>query len=686
MSAGVQFEVELGGTWRDLVARDQVLAGQAVTIRRGSAGVGEAPRPAIVTARLDNTDDSLRPSNPESDLYQTAGVGTPIRVSRDGEVRGYLRASAWEADETSDFRRTPKRGSAWIGVTGGGLMEQIISSPALQSPSTRYVKARTTNVGHWPCEEESGATALSNTTPGGSLGKIRGAPSIGSSDSPLGSSASIKGVAGSTLSGTFSAANADMWRVSFQARIPATLTASYLPFFTWVDSVGRFWSWEVNNANYAIRVVDADGTSISFEVMARSETADQWSLFTITAVVSGITLEYDAERTNDSVSAGIIKTFATTNAGNLRTWSRPDNAYTVDMGFCQVYGQRDIGDIGQETAAFQGHRGEPASWRFARVMEELGFAWDWIQTPEYSTPMGPQQAGTVAELLREIQDTEDALIYDARDELKIIMRDRFNRMNLTPFPMYLSDLTARPREVNSSSIANVVTAQNKGGAESTAVDVTGPLGVTAKGTLEKSVSVSAYPDRYLDQIANWYLRRFTINQPRYPVISVQLNALDAARAAQIRALDIGEVIELYGVQADPVRLHILAIDETIGWPNEHRLVFTCDADDMFDVGVYDTARYDSSSTTLAAAAEIGQTSLSLTTVKRGDAWSTTVPYLAECAGERVTVTGMTAPSGSGPFTQTATVARSANGVRKRLPAGAEFHVVERARYAFKGEL
>jgi hypothetical protein len=45
------------------------------------------------------------------------------------------------------------------------------------------------------------------------------------------------------------------------------------------------------------------------------------------------------------------------------------------------------------------------------------------------------------------------------------------------------------------------------------------------------------------------------------------------------------------------------------------------------------------------------------------------------------VTNMAAATGSGPYSQTATVTRAVNGISKTLPSGAEIHLARPARYA-----
>jgi hypothetical protein len=49
-------------------------------------------------------------------------------------------------------------------------------------------------------------------------------------------------------------------------------------------------------------------------------------------------------------------------------------------------------------------------------------------------------------------------------------------------------------------------------------------------------------------------------------------------------------------------------------------------------------------------------------------------------GERVTVTAMTAAAGTGPYTQTATVTRSVNGVVKAQLSGARVNVYNSRRW------
>jgi hypothetical protein len=48
-----------------------------------------------------------------------------MRVKVGGTVRGVVEASSWAADQTQDFRATPRRGKAWVDVEGGGLLQRV---------------------------------------------------------------------------------------------------------------------------------------------------------------------------------------------------------------------------------------------------------------------------------------------------------------------------------------------------------------------------------------------------------------------------------------------------------------------------------------------------------------------------------------------------------------------------------
>lgn len=691
MSNDVQLELFYDGAWHDLAGDERLLVEKQLEVRRDGVETS-APAGATLDARIRNDDDLLRPANPESPLYDTAGVNTPVRLTVGTSVRAMLQLTTADAGESTAFRPGTGRGKAWVDVQATGLLQQINqNAQRLDSPIVRQTSSLSSLIGFFPLEDESGSASLTNLAPRGRSGSYAGTMTIGSTDRPGGAARAVQAGSDGTMFGRFLGATGSGWQVVFSAKIPATLTGTSLQIFRVTDSLGRTWSWEIDDDSYAWHIRDSEDNTITYQATIRGGVdPTRWIRHRLKATQSGGTTTLHASWYEEGASGGLntSKTFSSSTTGQPRSWSTPANVYTDGAGYSAVYAVSDPNielQTGSPRDAFNGYAGERAGTRFLRLLTELGLNCELIGDAADTMPMGPQPAEQLPEILREIRDTEVGLMFDARDELAVVMMTRAARQNQTPVSVSVTEMPGRPREVTAAAaIYNIVTVKNRDGAEVVTSDVEGPYGTAARGPYERSITINVDDESWLPGIANWWLQRGTLGTPRYPQVAITLNGLTGARLAELEAIDIGSAIEIPDYRPDPIRLYVTACPEIVGWPNERRLVLSCEPDDMFVVGVYDSSRRDSSSTTLAAAAEIGQTSLSLTTAVYSDRWSTTaVPYDLTIAGERCTCTGMTAAAGTGPWTQTATVVRARNNIRKRLPAGAEVHLADRVRYALK---
>jgi hypothetical protein len=691
----VALELFYDGAWHDLVVGDYVLTGQQITIQRGDGAESAALRPASLVAQLNNDEDLFRTSNPESPLFGKAGRNTPMRVSVGGVVRGYTQASRWEAGESRYFRARPKRGKAWVDVEGGGLLQQINQwKEPLKSPIVRQTVALSHLIGFWPLEDVREAARLSTPLPGGIPGSFSGAVTLGEDERPGGASATALAGAGAVLSGQFLPSAASGYQLSFCARIPAALTGAYQEIFRWTDTLNRVWAWEINDGNYAWRIYDADGVTLDYQSAGYGGLdPDQWIRYHILITVSGSTLTYEPSWWPEGGvdNAGATKTFSSTSTGQPQTWRTPATGYSTDAYYCGVYAVADSAVESPDLVfGFEGHAGEEAGWRFARLMNEMGLDWDFIDDANLSEPMGPQPSLPLADLLKEIRDTEDGVMFDAVDGLQVVFLLRDARYNRAAVSIDVTELPARPREVTDDlGVHNIVTVSQRDGGEHTAEDSTGPLGSQASpdgiGPYEKSIDVSVDDEAVLPALAEWWLNRSTVDLPRYPQVVVNLAALDAARVAELEQVDIGDVLEITGYREQALRLQVVGYTETIGWPNARTITFTTVPDQVFDVGTYDSdRRYDLRTATLAAAA--GPTATTLTiAITDDEAWSSTSAYDLDIAGETVGVPvgGMAARTGTpGAYQQVLTGAvRSKNGIRKTLPAGAGVRIANPGRWA-----
>jgi hypothetical protein len=695
MSNRVALELFYGGAWHDLVADERLLVERPLELRRPGAE-SSAPTPASLEARALNFDDQLRPANPESPLYGNAGVNTPVRLTVNDVVRGHLQMSSFDAGETRDFRATPRRGKAWVDLAAAGLMQQINQNATrLDSPQMRLIPGLTNLTGFWPLEDQSGAPGLSNAASGGRQGTYGGSVTLGATERPGGAARAVTTGADGTLSGRFAGASGSGWQFVFACKLDdgVTLTAGYQELIRITDSIGRVWAWEVNEDSYAWRIYDSEGNTLDYQsTITGAVDPKRWIRHRLKVTVSGSTITYAASWYEENAASGLntSKTFSGTSTGQPRSWSKLATVYTDGAAYSAVYavsdGTQEL-QTGNVRSVFNGFRDERAGTRFGRIMDELGLDWDLVGDAGDTVPMGPQPAADLPEILREIRDTEAGLMFDARDALAVVMMTRVARCNQTPIAVSVEEMPARPREVTAErELWNIVTVKNRDGGEAILEDTSGAMGTATKGPYERTVNVNVADERVLGELASWWLNRGTLNSPRYPQVVIDLTNLAPSRVAELEAIDVGSCITIGDYRQDTIRLYVTSCNEVVEWPRRRLLTLACEADDIFVTGVYDATRYDSASTTLAAAAEIGQTSLSLTTAVYSDRWSTTaLPYPLVVSGERMICTGMTAAAGTGPWTQTATVTRSANGVRKRLVIGDEVHIGDPGRYAMKGE-
>jgi hypothetical protein len=241
--------------------------------------------------------------------------------------------------------------------------------------------------------------------------------------------------------------------------------------------------------------------------------------------------------------------------------------------------------------------------------------------------------------------------------------------------------------LDNQGAANVVTVSQRSGYEVTVEDRTSEMGAQPTpdgiGPYKMTVNTNLQDDADADPIALWWLSRGTVPDARYPTVTVDLDAYPVL-ATTVRGVRIGDRLTITGLDPDAIDLLVIGFKDQQKTQKRNLVTFICEPYGVLDVGVYDdtSTRYDSRTTTLGASRDTTQTSWTFSSTDRFDAWSTTEePYNVECDGEVVTVTSMGAVSGSGPYTQTATVVRSVNGIVKTHSAGARIQIADPAYWA-----
>lgn len=656
-------------------------------------------RPNKIAFTFQNTDLNLDPEKADSPLYGQIGLNTPMRLLLDGSVVAQCSASSWVPDANQEHDAATGYGRAWVNVTAEGLLHTVQRwSDKLDSALTRQTLSYgTALMGYWPIEDPSGAAQLSQRAPRGGIGNYSGGTRLASVDGPAGSSPIAQIGASTSMGGVFAnAAASNGWQVCFTFQADAApSSATYLPIFGFHDTLGRTWWWNVNNSAMGIDVYSQITSALVVNHTVGNGGIDLTTAtrFRIKATPTGggtsTLIEYAWYQADGSVIFGTSTTMAE-NHGAPTAWFVRENAWNTAGGIGQVFAVDDptIDLTGgyDAAAAFNGYRGERAIRRWIRLMGELGLPWFFNGTDvDWCPRMGPQKPDTALNLLKEAVMTDGGIMYDSGSSYAIVMRPYHAIVHRTPVLALekggTGDHIAPPfrRATDDHGVANDVTVENRDGMKATAVLETGPMSIEAPPTgIGRYIFGGDLKLNYRDPLrlagrANWEMRKGTLRRPRYPKLTIWLHKHPDLKAT-VQSMRPGDTITVSGEEPDTITLRVISI-ERAGDAVHDRVTFNCLPAEPYDVLRYATSgnKWSSSSTTLRSSISAGATTVPIRTRYEVETWSTTgVPYDWRIAGERVTVTAMSAPTYSGGwYEQDATVTRAVNGISKAQTSGAQ---------------
>lgn len=658
--------------------------------------------PNKIEVTLQNDDLSMDPTNVSSALYGKIGQNTPARIRIGGTTLTTCEASSWVPERTLEHQPGTGRGRSSIGLTAEGLLRRLGRwTDPLDSPMVRQTSSYTSLIGHMPLEDASGAQSLTQLVAGVRPGFYQRTVTLGGDQGAGGSAPCATIGADGQIGGFFATPSGNGYQIMIAAKLatqPASATSQ--PIFQWADTLGRTWRWLANNTNYTWDVSDADGTVLSsLSASYGAQPPNQWIRYRMRVTVSGSTLTYEpAWYAQDTfVLTGVTNTFSSTATGRPRGWSANGSAVTDGAAYAGMFAVTDtsLDLLGNYNAygSFNGYLGERAGARYVRIMGELGLTGYVGGSAGTSVPMGRQKPAKVLDIIEECVRTEAGILYDEPTDVALMFRVNSNLINQAAALALTFSVDVFPpvqKVIGDVNVANDITATNWDGTEAHVEATTGkkstqvpPAGV---GRYRQTLDLSAAYTPQLTDRATWELVEGTLDRPRYQSITLYLHALAGSYRTAVNAMRPGDIVTLAGVEPDTLYLRVITIGRS-GNAIEDIATLACLPADNWLVGKYDdtTYRADSSSTTLGSGVTSSATSLTFSTANRGDVWDTVnEPYDVLIAGERITVTSMSAISGSGPWTQTATVTRSANGVVKAQAAGAEIHVFRPYRYSLGG--
>ncbi|HEY7273376.1 MAG TPA: hypothetical protein VH502_11640, partial [Actinoplanes sp.] len=539
----------------------------------------------------------------------------------------------------------------------------------------------------------SGAGVMSSAYPGGDAAYTEDV-TFANGAGPSGSAPLLTLGSNGLVTGAFPAdISTTSWQIQWTTDL-AGADGTERQAMLWRTSNGYYWSWQASLTTFRITVVDNTGATLLTSGVTNGGVAPgQKIVFRMKCTLSAgtWTVEPGWYSEGSPVLIGFSDTFSGV-AGKPTGWKTTANTVMDGAFFGQLFATTTTADNLQSFAmisAINGYPGETAGDRFARLMGDLGLAYTIIGDPDLSMPMGPQAADTLPNLLKEIVSTEDALLFDSIDAIELTLLLRNARYSQTPaLELTPTDLPALPVEVTDDlDLHNIVTVSQRDGGEHTARDDTTPLVSTqpppdGAGEYRQTVDVNVDDETTLPQLANWWLRRGTVDLPRFPQLTIDLNAVPAL-VSDVEAVEVGSVITITGFREYTIRLFVLGWVETIG-THARSITFTCAPDRQFQVGEWDSpaSRWNSRTTTLKTGVNSTATALTFRTTSSKGVWATTTSFDVLCAGERLTITSLGAASlVSGAYEQAATATRSVNDVTKNLSAGEPIYAATPGRWA-----
>ncbi len=689
------------GAWHtlDATAGVTVLA-DTVSASRGYTAEG-THRPASITCRIRDDVWRFDPDNEASDLYGLIGPRTPAVLIVDSYPDASGEVSEWNPGQTQEYHPAgggqQQRGYRFVDLVVSGVTRRIGSWPLRLETPMRRANLADVSWAYYPCEDDVDASRLADLA-GGKPATIGGLK-LATRSGPLGAG-QLPEVqpAAASAAGQLArpAAAPTVWQESFALNGVGADFSATPDWITIYTSNGYRVRMQASATSWSVWVQEPQGVTDSGTPFYAVTAADDptklsvlWALRFTTGASTTARLRWAGQQ-----AAGW-------NAPADYTWAGWDIGYPVAWQASSVpksaFGHvRFVAgatpDLVDDTLrlAFDAYAREPAGVRWMRLLNQAGFADLGFQgEPALTQWMGPQRADTLPELLKECAVTEDAIATELPGTpIAPFFRTRrflYENEYFVPWVLQYPRDIAPPfsKVLDDVEFANVVRVKQREGSEVIAQQTTGPYGTATVGEEQTDVNVNvAFPEQDLEMLARYWLNRRFLPGARYPQVTIDFerNPELAQRAA---ITEIGALLQVTGFRPNPVLLRVIG-KSAVTLTHRRKITFTCLPFPSGRIGQYDTPayRYDVRGCTLAVGVSPTATSLQLDTLPL-EPWTTkaaSMPFVLQCDGEWIRVTGMSVPTGV-TNRQLATVVRSVNGISKSHTAGAAVSLAEPTYYA-----
>jgi len=561
-------------------------------------------------------------------------------------------------------------------IEASGIIRRLTQSESpLRSPMFRDLTnpERFGIIAYWPLEDASSAASFASGMPGHPAMTYTGTPSLASSDAWIGSEP-LPAMGTGTFTGAIpSYTTTNETITQFVLAVPSGgVSAATELFSVYTTGTARRWTVTLNtDGSMKVAAYDSEGaellgkgyvgfgvngdkTHILFDLIQNGSDID-WQLwaFDYTNYTS----------ISDGVSGG-----ATSDTLTGYTVGRATRITIGDGGLGDtVIGHVSLADRDEAYAetgqALIGLRGESGTNRLRRlIQDEEGIPYQLHTRGKTgnSVTMGPQGVKDFIDLVREIEETDLGILYEPRDEIGLAYRSRLSLYNQDvslSLDYSQNELSGPPAPVDDDRYTrNDITVTRDGGSFYRATLEDGALSVleppNGVGRYQEGVTISLGTDAQLGNQAAWRLHLGTVDEARYPQISINLRHAsftgDATKTSQALTIEVGDLITITNppswLPPDDINLIVIGFTETYG-ALERDITINCVPASPYNTAVATstTARADTSGSTLSAAAGSSDTSLKVLTQDGSAIWTTTTsdfPFDLLVGGEVVTVSSI----------------------------------------------
>lgn len=522
-------------------------------------------------------------------------------------------------------------------VEAAGILRRLgQGDEAIQSAMRRELgsPARTGIVAYWPCEDGSNSTLLSSASPG-ELGMV------------INGTMSLAAYSGWAASDPLPTLGTDSFAVGQIPNFTASAFVALRCFFylpqapgaetTLLDLVtvgsAKTWTLRVNTSgNLILKAFDANVV----ELFASSPLAAGITGKKVQVAVELFANGADTDWTVRclALDSTVVETVAT---GTLVGGTTGLRVTEVRVGATYglsgaAFGHVVVADAEQAfdgtAGALLGNAGEAASTRIARLAGEEDIPVILLNSGN-DEKVGPQKSAKVLQLMRDAADVGHGILYEARHLAALQYRGLPTLYNQTAVELaYSTDLMPGLAPTDDDQLVrNSVAVQRVDGAWGYASETEGPMSVSLPpdgvGRYATQLTRNLSDDTQPAQHASWYVNVGTVDELRYPVVRVSVQAAPAI-AEQVMSLDCGNRLKILDpttkLPPGDIDLLVSGYRETLA-QHEWDFELNCQPASPYTVIVLDDdvlGRLDTDGSTLGAAATSTATSLVVHTTQTAD--------------------------------------------------------------------